>query len=124
MTQEMSKRKLAFYVFARSKATKQSRFIDIQDICEIAAVVHRSVDSLAMTAGCGLVPTSLARLSLALTAFIRQLPLDPLLEKEGKPIIPLYQEGWILSRLFGTKDGVCQEYLYNLLIALTAGNYR
>ena len=51
-------------------------------------------------------------------------PLDPLLTKEGKPMIPLYQEGWILSRLFGTKDGVCQEYWYNQLIVLTGGNFR
>jgi len=27
--------------------------------------------------------------------------------------VPLYQEGWILSRLIGTKDGVCNEF-YNL----------
>ena len=83
MIQEASKRKLAFYVFARQTLVGQ-----------------------------------------ALTAFIRQPPLDPLLEKEGKPINPLYQEGWILSRLFGTKDGVCQEYWYNSLIVLTAGIYR
>ncbi|MCH8288522.1 MAG: hypothetical protein IID12_05380 [Candidatus Marinimicrobia bacterium] len=70
--------------------------------------------------------------AVALTAFIRQPPLDPLLKKEGKPIIPLYQparhwsggEGWILSRLFRTKDGVCQEYWYNRLMVLTAGIYR
>ena len=71
MIQEVSKRKLAFYVFARQTLVGQ-----------------------------------------ALTAFIRQPPLDPLLEKEGKPINPLYQEG------------VCQEFSCNLLIVLTAGIYR
>ena len=61
MIQEVSKRKLAFYVYARLTYVGQ------------AAVVPPS--------------------AVALTAFIRQPPLDPLLKKEGKPIIPLYQDG-------------------------------
>ena len=60
-------------------------------------------------------------------------PLSPPC-KEGKPVISLYQEGcsrgheglhWRiptedLSRLFGTKDGVCQEQCYRPLVVLSA----
>lgn len=44
------KRKLAYSVFARSEATKQSQFKAVRDNFEIAAIIRQEADSLAMTA--------------------------------------------------------------------------
>ena len=48
------KRKLAYPVFARSAAKKQSQFKAVRDNSEIAAIIRQEADSLAMTAGCGI----------------------------------------------------------------------
>ena len=61
MTSE-PKRKLAYSVFARSEATKQSQFHAVRDNSEIvcltvigqAAIIRQEADFLAMTAGRGI----------------------------------------------------------------------